>query len=38
QAGEFAEKFAKLEQEPSANYTPRPKATGAKAGDVQTDF
>lgn len=39
QAGEFAEKFAKLEQEPSANYTPRPKATGGDvAGEQKTDF
>ncbi|QLB14918.1 capsid scaffolding protein [Mannheimia granulomatis] len=38
QAGEFAEKFAKLEQEPSANYTPRPKATGGNSKDEQSDF
>lgn len=38
QAGEFAEKFAKLEQEPSANYTPRPKATGGNSKDEKSDF
>lgn len=38
QAVEFAEKFAKLEQEPSANYTPRPKATGGNSKDEKSDF
>lgn len=38
QAVEFAEKFAKLEQEPSANYTPRPKATGGEGKDEQVDY
>lgn len=38
QAVEFAEKFAKLEQEPSVNYTPRPKATGGNGKDEQVDY
>lgn len=38
QAVEFAEKFAKLDTQESTNYTPRPKATGAKTIDEQTDF
>lgn len=38
QAVEFAEKFAKLEKEPSANYTPRPKATAGNSKDEKSDF
>lgn len=38
QAGEFAEKFTKLAQEPSADYTPRLKATGGNSKDEKSDF
>ncbi|MEG9499918.1 GPO family capsid scaffolding protein [Mannheimia indoligenes] len=39
QAVEFAEKFAELEKQDNQHYTPRPKATGGKAGnEEQSDF